>query len=235
MTTCSMVGDVPEAPAFVERTSHDLTLAECLVRIGNGDESAMARFYDETRTKVHSLVCRVLGVATDADEVTLDVYFQVWRTASRYDARRGSVAAWLSMMARSRAIDRLRSAGSPALPPPLSDEDAAFANLAASDPDPEQANLANAERARIRSALRALSPEQRQAIRLAFFRGLTHRELAAHLGEPLGTVKTRIRCALQRLRAALHDGAEPARPPFSSRDVAAGDLFQCAGRGDAAA
>jgi RNA polymerase sigma-70 factor, ECF subfamily len=202
MTTCLMERDRPAARLSLAREKRNVTLLEYLLRIGSGDESAMATFYDETRTMVYSQACRVLGVMTDAQEVTLDVYLQVWRTAAHYDARRGTVAAWLLMMARSRAIDRLRSVRKSPVQPQSLDE---HPGLAATDPDPEQTNLANAERARVRSALRTLSPEQRLAIQMTFFRGLTHRELAEQLGEPLGTVKTRIRSALHRLRAALDE------------------------------
>jgi RNA polymerase sigma-70 factor (ECF subfamily) len=177
-------------------------LVECLARVSTRDQSAMATFYDETRTLVYSLVYRVLGVVTDAEEVMLDVYLQVWRTADRYDARRGTVEAWLLMMARSRAIDRLRSRRQNGSFPQL-DHEEMLADVPAIGPDPEETSVANMQSARIRNALRTLSPAQRQAVQLAFFAGLTHSELAEHLGEPLGTIKTRIRGALHRLRAQL--------------------------------
>jgi RNA polymerase sigma-70 factor, ECF subfamily len=180
--------------------------ADCVRRISQGDQSAIAQLYDETKRMVFSVAFNILRDRRDAEEATLDVYLQVWRTSIAYDARRGTVAAWLLMMARSRAMDRLRARGHVAAASMTEIHD----GLVSVDPNPEQANLAGADRARVRSALRTLSPEQRRAIDLAFFRGLTHRELAEHLGEPLGTVKTRIRAALHKLREALD-------PPYGGR------------------
>jgi RNA polymerase sigma-70 factor (ECF subfamily) len=156
--------------------------------------------YDGTHPLVYGLALRILGDVADAEEVALDVYTQVWRTAGNFDPRRGSVSAWLVTLARSRAIDRLRSAAArrqreesrPELP-----------EAPAAARSPEEASLLGQRRVRVRAALARLLPEQREAIELAFFSGLTHSELAARLGQPLGTVKTRIRLGMMKLRELL--------------------------------
>ena len=173
---------------------------QCLERAAAGDEQAFAGLYDESSGLVHSVALRILGNAADAEEVTLEVYTHVWRSAGDFDAGRGSVCAWLAMLARSRAIDRFRSGATRRtcereLP-------AAFAIV---DPGilPDEAGSANERRRFIQAALGTLSAEQRQAIELAYFSGLSHSELAVKLGQPLGTVKTRIRLAMMKLRELL--------------------------------
>jgi RNA polymerase sigma-70 factor, ECF subfamily len=203
MTTC--VPEIDAAPS-TQADDRERMLIERLRLIAAGNDAAMGAFYDATHTMVYALARRVLGDATDAEEVTLDVYMQVWRSAARYNPRRGTVAGWLLMMARSRAIDRRRASGKPHTMWQLFENDVLVVDLVAPGVDPEEEALAGAERTRIRSAMQALTFEQRLAIHLSFFRGLTHRELADHLGEPLGTIKTRIRSALRRLRTALDDG-----------------------------
>jgi RNA polymerase sigma-70 factor (ECF subfamily) len=163
-------------------------------RIADHDQAAMTQFYDETSGIVYALACRMLGNVPDAEEVTVDVYSQIWRTADRYTAERGTVFAWVVNMARSRAVDRLRARrSSEPLPEVVRDERAG----------PEKLSELSQQRERVRSALSALPAEQRTAIELAFFSGMSHSELAAHLGEPLGTIKTRVRSGMLKLRSAL--------------------------------
>ena len=202
MIICTNERSEPSSPATHGELARNVAWHGYLRRISDGDQSAIAALYDESKSMVYGLACRVLRVPSDAEEVTLDVYLQVWRTALSYDPRRGSVVAWLLTIARSRAIDRLRAtAGTTSLSDPLNDR----REPVAPDLDPEMASLARSERVRIRSALMALSPDQRRAIELAFFRGLTHRELAVHFGVPLGTIKTRIRTGMSKLRDLLDD------------------------------
>ena len=171
-----------------------------IARTGNGEEDAFAALYDATAPFVHGLVVRILNDRTAAEEVTADVYLQVWRQAVRYDATRGTPLAWLLMLARSRAVDRLRAHAArgrereplraaetlpSAIPGP--DEDAAFAQ----------------RRTIVIAALAALPAEQRAPIELAYWAGMSHSEIATALGVPLGTVKTRIRSGMTRLREAL--------------------------------
>jgi RNA polymerase sigma-70 factor (ECF subfamily) len=137
----------------------------------------------------------------DAEEIILDVFEQVWRTAHRFDSARGSVWGWLMVMARSRALDRLRTAASKrGRERRLIAEDW---DLVSHEPLPDTTTIFNQERILIRSALQLLPGEQRLAVELAYFSGLTHVEIASALGVPLGTIKTRIRGAMDKLRVLL--------------------------------
>ena len=168
--------------------------------MAKGEESALAAFYDLTRYQVYGLVCRILKDAALAEEVTLDVYLQIWRKAAEYREERGSPLGWLITLARSRAIDRLRGVkAAPVVAVEPSEQD----DTAATDPMPDEW-LIDAERARcVHGALARLAPEQRQAILLAYFEGLSHNEIAQRLTLPLGTVKTRIRAGMSRLQELL--------------------------------
>jgi RNA polymerase sigma-70 factor (ECF subfamily) len=168
-----------------------------------GEEHAFARLYDESSRLVYSIAYRVLGNAADAEEVTADVYAQVWRSARDYSAERGSPSTWLVMLARSRALDRLRSRDSRRQRETPLDEASTARSL---DEPPEQVVALNQQRSIVRSAMASLAPEQREAIELSFFAGLTHSELAERLGAPLGTVKTRIRLGMIKLRQSLSAG-----------------------------
>jgi len=144
----------------------------------------------------------VVGDRATAEEVTLDVYTQVWRTAVQYRTERGSPSTWLLMLARSRAIDCLRSRAwrDHNREQPL---EATVTEFADSTPTPEQISVQAAHRRMVQSALASLDPKPREAILLSFFSGLSHTEIAARLGQPLGTVKTRIRLGMVRLREVL--------------------------------
>lgn len=192
---------LPLAPLEIERAAPQWN--DCLVGIAEGDAEALAKLYDGTSQLVYSLAVRILGNQSDAEEVTLDVYSQVWRNSRNFDPRRGSATAWLVMLARSRAIDRLRcEAGHRKRDEPLE----GVPEVPASTLSPEQAAALGQQRRLVRAALAKLSPEQREAIELAFFSGFSHSEVAARTGQPLGTVKTRIRLAMMTLRELL--GAE---------------------------
>ena len=169
-----------------------------------GHQDAMGRLYDATSGLVHGLVLRILEQKQDAEEVTLDVYMKAWRNASAYSQDRGSVTAWLSMMARTTAIDRIRQRRAQ---PKVMDLPEDWPDPPAPDASPEE-HTVNAEwRVRVTRALAELPAEQRQVLAMAFFSGLTHAELAVKLDQPLGTVKTRIRLGLTRLRLLLEEGA----------------------------
>jgi RNA polymerase sigma-70 factor (ECF subfamily) len=178
-----------------------------LERTAGGDTDALARIYDGTASLVYGLALRIVGDAGNAEEVTEDVFLQVWRQAARYDASRSGAVHWLLTLARSRAIDRLRAgASSRSRHAPL--EDAGEVHDAA--PGPEHAAVAGERRTLVRNALARLSRDQRQAVELAYFRGMSHSQIAAHVGAPLGTVKTRIRLGMEHLRSAL--GADSEAP-----------------------
>jgi RNA polymerase sigma-70 factor (ECF subfamily) len=176
--------------------------AAWVARASQGDETALATLYDLHSRAVYSLAVRIVGDEADAEDVLLDVFDQAWRQAGRYDARRGTVAAWLLNLARSRAIDRLRArrarpdAGA-------ATDDVALALLPAHVADPADALAATRDAEKVRRALSELPVLQRLAIELAYFEGLTQSEIADRLEQPLGTVKTRIRNGLLKLREVL--------------------------------
>ncbi len=168
--------------------------------IVQGDEQALATLYDQTSTHVYSLVLRVLRDSTLAEEVTLDVYMQVWRKASEFNSTRGRPIVWLAVLARSRAIDRLRvGQKEKANRVPLED----ISESLATQVNPETLQ-ANSDQYRVvQKAMASLSSEQRQVIELAYFEGLSQIEIANKIDKPLGTVKTRIRLGMINLRKLL--------------------------------
>ncbi len=169
-------------------------------RCAAGDQSALAALYDESSSLTYSIAMRLLADSADAEEVTLDVYTQIWRTAATYQQSRGSVASWLVTLARSRAIDRLRSRASRVQrEQPILE----FADFEAGAASPEQEIAFSQRSRRVRAAMATLPPEQSEALQLAFFADLSHSELAERLGQPLGTVKSRIRSGMMKLRMEL--------------------------------
>ncbi|HKY61708.1 MAG TPA: sigma-70 family RNA polymerase sigma factor [Gemmatimonadota bacterium] len=166
-----------------------------------GDRRSFAELYDETSPYVFGILLRMLADRERAEEVAQEVYLQAWRTAGSFDERRGSGWTWLAMLARSRARDRIRADASYGRA--LDRLEAEPALGIDPNPDPDRETVLGNLRERARAALGALPEEQAQALRLAFFGGLTHREIAERTGIPLGTVKTRIRTALTKLRDTL--------------------------------
>ena len=184
------------------KTRQDASWKGYVERAAQGDQTALASLYDESSKLVYAIALRLLGQAADAEEVTLDVYSQVWRTAATYRSERGSVTAWLTTLARSRALDRARSRVSRArFEEPMIGGTEMKAE--ADEASPEMTTAAAQRRRHVLSALATLSPEQREAVQLAFFSDLTHSELAEKLRQPLGTVKTRIRLGMMKLREQL--------------------------------
>ena len=160
----------------------------------------MAELYDRHARPIYSLAMRILGDTTEAEDVVQEVFSQAWRQASRYSASRGAVGAWLLTITRSRAIDRLRARR--ARPGGVNDDRVAE-QLPDVGPPADSQVLSSEQVARVRAALDELPLLQRAAIELAFFEGLTHAEIADRLEQPLGTVKTRIRLAMLKLRDVL--------------------------------
>jgi len=160
----------------------------------------VAELYDRHARPIYSLALRILGDATEAEDIVQEVFSQAWRQAARYSASRGAVAAWLMTLARSRAIDRLRAKR--ARPGDASDERVA-GQLVDAGPPADSLVLSSEQVARVRAALDELPLLQRAAIELAYYEGLTHAEIADRLEQPLGTVKTRIRLAMLKLRDVL--------------------------------
>ena len=176
-------------------------------RMAGGDTSALAALYDRHARAIYSLAMRIVSDAAEAEDVVQDVFTQAWRQAKQYDAARAPVAAWLMIITRARALDRLRRRRSRIT---ATEIDAGTPHPR--DPDPSQETLViTAEQAeRLRGALGDLPDGQRTAIELAYYQGLTQSDIAEKLQEPLGTIKTRIRAGLQKLREALMGG--PDRP-----------------------
>lgn len=182
------------------KSAQDQEWAQLIALTAQGDQAALAAFYDRTSPQVFGLVLKILNNREAAEEVTLDVYTQVWRQAHTYDQARGAPGAWLMTLARTRAIDRFRAGA--AEHGRIESLDAA--ELFASDDDTPEQDVAEQERRRyIQQALAVLTLEQRQAIALAYFYGLSQSEIAEKLQLPLGTVKTRIRLGMIKLREAL--------------------------------
>jgi RNA polymerase sigma-70 factor (ECF subfamily) len=173
-----------------------------LLAAAAGSESALAALYDVTHRKVYGMSLRILGDRALAEDAVVDVYTQVWKHASRFDAARGNGLSWILTLARSRAIDLKRHRTSRT-------RVEVDLELAAPRPcpgaGPEASALAEARARTVRRALERLPAAQRQAIEAAFYDGLTHTEIAEALGKPLGTVKSRLRLALVALREALAD------------------------------
>ncbi|HZQ92205.1 MAG TPA: sigma-70 family RNA polymerase sigma factor [Terriglobales bacterium] len=167
---------------------------ELVSRIRAGDESAIGELYDRYSCVVYGAALRVLGDTGAAEDVLQDVFMQLWRNPSAFNANRGSLAAWLSVIARNRAIDRLRRRK-----PETDFEDVALSVDAGLDDAAERARAIE----KVRGVLAGIPGEQRAAVEMAFFEGMTHSEIAQKTGQPLGTVKTRIRTALLTLRRAL--------------------------------
>jgi RNA polymerase sigma-70 factor (ECF subfamily) len=177
---------------------------ETVQRMAEGNPEALAAVYDRHIRSVFGLAMRVLQDQGDAEDVVQEVFSQAWTQAKRYDATRGSVVSWLLMMSRSRAIDRLRARRAKPDSAPLP-HDTAVVEL----PDPavgaKQGVLTAESAAALRATLSALPLIQRVAIELAYFEGLTQTQIAERLEQPLGTVKSRVRTGLLKLREALTD------------------------------
>ncbi len=179
----------------------DLGDERLLELIAQQSREALEAFYDRHASAVYSLAMHMLKDSGVAEEVTQDVFLNVWRRASSYQSRRGSVLAWLFSIAHHRAIDELRRRRreQAQMQPGVDLTD----KLSDDSIDPTEHAATEMERSRLNAALSSLRPEQREVVVLAYFGGLTHSEIAKHLGQPLGTVKTRMRLALQKLREVL--------------------------------
>jgi len=186
------------ASALIRESAWGEYVRRCALR----DENALAALYDQSSQLVYTIALRILRDEADASEVVVDVYKQVWDTAARFDEQRGSAASWIVILARSRAMDRRRYRAT---------RIQATANLADFSepisplPCPERLAITGQITASVTRALAAVPSEQREALELSFFAGLSHAEIADRLGEPLGTGKTRIRLAVGRLRELVRD------------------------------
>ncbi len=171
-----------------------LTAATVIARICSGDEGAMAVLYDRYARIVYSVALRVLAETSAAEDVLQEVFLQLWRNPQAFDASRGSLMAWLAVIARHRAIDHLRR---------QHPHEEATETVVALSPSMETESERRQTVQKVQSIMAGMPSEQRSALEMAFFDGLTHTEIAGKTGQPLGTVKTRIRAGLLTLRKAF--------------------------------
>ena len=183
--------------------SPDSTLVS---RAAGGDERALGELYDRYGAMAYSLACAVVGEHADAQEVVAEAFAQVWRSAAGFDPARGSVAAWVATICRTRALDLVRSRKRRARvveeAAVVSDEGESLVFAPSNESTDRGAELTETS-AMVRKSLADLPAEQRRVIELAYFGGLSQREIAAQLSQPLGTVKTRMRSGMEKLRQAL--------------------------------
>jgi len=189
--TAGGASTLPSSPA------NDRHLEDLMARIVRQDQQALGELYEAMAGRVYGLALRITRHVQTAEEVVEDAFWQVWRQAPRFDAARGGAVAWILTIARSRALDALRRSDRAE---PLDEED--LAQLPAGG-DPHDLLAAVQREHRLHAALRNLDPLPRQLVALAFFRGLSHDEIASQMSLPLGTVKSHIRRALLRLRESL--------------------------------
>lgn len=176
---------------------------ESLLRlILHRQESALSELYDRYGRLVYSIGLNVLGETRSAEEVTQDVFLRVWERAVTYQPEQGKVVVWLARIARNRAIDLIRRRNVRPEASSVAWDDLADLH-AASDPNVEQSVELSQLRQDVRRAIAQLPPEQKEVLALAYFQGLSHQEIAGRLGQPLGTVKTRLRLAMQKMKALL--------------------------------
>jgi RNA polymerase sigma-70 factor (ECF subfamily) len=189
-----MEPDVGDAISGMRDTPEDR-----LARIAAGDKRAFTELYDTTASRIYGLVRRLLIDPAQSEEVTQEIYLEIWQTAGRYKPERGSAMSWMLTMAHRRAVDRVRASQS------SRERDS---KVGIRDYDREYDQVAEhveitLEGERVKKALGGLTELQRQAVELAYYGGLSHSEISAELHVPVGTIKTRIRDGMIRLRDAL--------------------------------
>ncbi len=173
----------------------ELTDVVLVRRVTQRDESALAKLYDRYARLVYSVALRVLKDPSSAEEIVQDIFHQLWRNAEAFDAARGSLSGWLLVSARNRSIDRLRRRR-------MSDEELQPDRIACST-NLETAASQNELISRVKQSMGGLPENQRAALELAYFEGMTHSEIAQKTGEPLGTIKTRLRLAVESIKKGL--------------------------------
>ena len=199
---------LPPPIAIVDLQAQRTSDHELVSRMAAGDERALGQFYDRFSNLVYSLAFKILGDSADAEEAVADAFLQVWNTAEKFDAGRASPAAWVTMITRTRALDRVRSRKRRALvletaTAESDDVEATALPISSQGNQPDRQAEQADFRGRVERTLRELPDNQRKVIELAYFGGLSHSEIAETLNEPLGTIKTRVRSALSKLRGAL--------------------------------
>ena len=178
-----------------------LTDLELLAQIGVQDREALAALYDRYGRRVFALAVRILNDPVGSEEVTQDVFMSVWRRGASYTSKKGKFTTWLFSIAHNRTIDELRKRRRDRSRENDDIED--HYDLKSSDISPADAAVAQSEFAKVKAAMEKLPEEQKNVVELSYFKGLTQTEIATKTGQPLGTVKTRMRLALKKLRVAL--------------------------------
>ena len=197
--TVSLRADAGD-PAEAALVARDRTLSALVARMADKDQAALGELYDLTVRRLHAFALRIVRDSGLAEEVTEDALFQAWREANRFDAGRGKVITWLLTICRSRALDALRRAD---IAESVEDPDEFRAQEASLMAEPEQLIGQFETGSAVHQALLQLPAKERQAVSLAFFRGLTHQEIADHWQMPLGSVKTLMHRAFAQLRTQL--------------------------------
>src|SRR2546426_9424538 len=187
----------PKHPSTVDHT--------LLERVAKGDQEAFERLYEQPSSLLSPLGVRIVGRPAAAAALLQEVSLEAWRKASNYDTARGAPMAWLVTLARSRAIDWVRALAARGKGVTASLDDTPASDLVAQNADALDIRAANERQALVRAYLKSLPPVQQQVIELDFYEGLTHVEISERLHEPLGTIKTRIRLGMEKLR----DGLQP--------------------------
>jgi RNA polymerase sigma factor (sigma-70 family) len=175
--------------------------AYLLQRVAQKDSAALSALYDRYARVIYAVAYRILGSVDEAEEIVLDVFSQVWRSSAQYNVTRGRVDSWLFLLTRSRALDRLRKLKRSART--IAASESAVLTQPHQVPDPSEQLLICERRDRVQAALNQIPVEQQQVLELAYYEGLSHTEIAAKTGLALGTIKTRIRLGLNKLRTAL--------------------------------
>ena len=186
---------------MVPHEASDARQAELLRRIAERDEKAVAELYDQVARLLFSVAVRIVGDSHDAEEILQEVFVQIWKQAGNYDPGRGTAIHWAMGITRHRSIDRVRSRQRIGRLIEKMTEEAAVSDKASARQ--EDSHLSSTEAASVHEAVGGLPSDQRLAIEMAFFGGLSHGEIAESLGEPLGTVKARIRRGMMKLRDHL--------------------------------
>ncbi|MBI5854337.1 MAG: sigma-70 family RNA polymerase sigma factor [Nitrospirae bacterium] len=205
----SPVGAMAQPEASQKSSSASVT-SSLLAAVAKGDQQAFAQVYDATSSILFTLALRMLGDRDEAADLLQDVYSEVWRKGTRYDPARGTPTAWLVTLTRSRGIDRLRSRAAKGGRASVALEDSPAAEQAAGDgPGPLDMYAELELRSAVAKALGELPDTQQQALELAYYEGLSHTEIADRLKQPLGTIKTRIKLGMDKLRTTLQSHWEP--------------------------
>jgi len=170
-------------------------------RMAEADETALGALYDQWSRSLYSLVVHLLKDADEAEDVVEETFWQAWRKASTYEPSKGAVSTWLLTIGRRKALDRLRAQKRRREDSVKSER--IFADIPSSEPDPSRSAEGSDVREQVRAAIRELPDEQREVLELGYFSGLSQTEIADATGQPLGTVKTRMRLAMQKLREPL--------------------------------